>query len=407
MRTVLIAHATFTQIGSVLALLAALGVAWRSPPLGDRYARKIESLGARLAERKGLAIATIAAATVLIRLSLLWLLPVPAQKIQDEFSYLLAADTFAHGRLTNPTHPLWRFFDTIHVNQRPTYMSKYPPAQGAAPALGQLLGHPWIGVVLSAAAMCAATLWMLQGWLPPRWALAGGTLLWLRLGNFLLLDDNKPRRSRTGSSPRSPAIRCCRRRRSSSRATLRIDDEEFVILLIGNDWKKKGLPCLLAAAARLADCRLQILVVGQDTLPPYQDMIHSLGLDGRVTFLPLRSDVEFYYAAADVYAGPSLEDAFALPPAEAMACGLPTITTRMAGASEIITRGEDGLILEDPTDAQTLSEWLQRLSKDPDWRNRMGEAASRTAAKYTWARNASEMRVVFDRAIAHNSQRAQ
>ena len=195
--------------------------------------------------------------------------------------------------------------------------------------------------------------------------------------------------------------------RSSSRATLSIDDEEFVILLIGNDWKKKGLPCLLAAAARLADCRLHILVVGQDTLPPYQDMIHSLGLDGRVTFLPLRSDVEFYYAAADVYAGPSLEDAFALPPAEAMACGLPAITTRMAGASEIITQGEDGLILEDPTDAQTLSEWLQRLSKDPDWRNRMGEAASRTAAKYTWARNASEMRVVFDRAIAHNSKRAQ
>ena len=148
-------------------------------------------------------------------------------------------------------------------------------------------------------------------------------------------------------------------------------------------------------------------MVGQDTLPPYQDMIHSLGLHGRVTFLPLRSDVEFYYAAADVYAGPSLEDAFALPPAEAMACGLPAITTRMAGASEIITQGEDGLILEDPTDAQTLSEWLQRLSNDVDWRNRMGEAASRTAAKYTWARNASEMRVVFDRAIAHNSQRAQ
>ena len=194
--------------------------------------------------------------------------------------------------------------------------------------------------------------------------------------------------------------------RRSSRATLNIDDQDFVILLIGNDWKKKGLPCLLAAGAGLSDVRLRILVVGQDTLPPYQDMVHSLGLDGHVTFLPLRSDVEFYYAAADVYAGPSVEDAFALPPAEAMACGLPAITTRMAGASEIITQGEDGLILEDPTDAQTLSEWLQRLSKDVDWRNRMGEAASRTAAKYTWARNASEMRVVFDRAIAHNSQRA-
>ena len=86
MRTVLIAHATFTQIGSILARRAALGVAWRTPLLGNRYADKIESLGARLAERKGVAIAAIAAATVLIRVGPVWLLPVPAPKIQDEFS---------------------------------------------------------------------------------------------------------------------------------------------------------------------------------------------------------------------------------------------------------------------------------------------------------------------------------
>lgn len=153
---------------SLFSLVFRFRPAWRDFALA--YFR-------RIAARPYLPYVIVGLFPVCLRLLAIYWRSVPEPLMHDEFNHLLVADTLLHGRLANPPHPFWRHLETIYVLQQPSYASSYPLGQGAMLALGILLtGHAWGGVLLSAALMCAAILWMLRAWLDPAWSFLGALL---------------------------------------------------------------------------------------------------------------------------------------------------------------------------------------------------------------------------------------
>src|SRR6202041_3394008 len=179
----LLAPSLLTLIEGVLLVAAVALILFSSKKSRDQPAAflGIERWFARLAHRRRLAVLVIGFSVIAIRVALIPILGIPQPSIHDEFSYLLAADTFAHGRLTNPAHPMWIHFETFHELSRPTYASKYPPSQGVVLAIGQIFHAPWAAVWLCTAVLCGLVTWAVWSWLEPSWAIVAGLLTALQL----------------------------------------------------------------------------------------------------------------------------------------------------------------------------------------------------------------------------------
>jgi len=174
--------------------------------------------------------------------------------------------------------------------------------------------------------------------------------------------------------------------RAEMRQKLGLAADETAILFVGTGWHRKGLRYLIEAMSLLGEAKARLIVVGEGNVSAYRKIAANAGVAPRVIFAGHSSRVEEYYAAGDIFAFPSLHDAFGTAVLEAMAAGLPVVCSRLAGASEIITDGMDSLFVENPRDAATLAARIKVLL-DPRKRKEIGARARITALKYSYEEN--------------------
>ena len=141
----------------------------------------------------------------------------------------------------------------------------------------------------------------------------------------------------------------------AARADLGVGPDQLALMLVANELHRKGMGQAVEALALDGDDRKHLHVVGKAGLGPYQALIHRLGLDGRVHYHGPSRDVGWQLAAADLMVLPTQYEPFGLVIVEALASGVPVVTTRLAGASEAVQPGRTGLILEDPYDVEALA----------------------------------------------------
>lgn len=183
--------------------------------------------------------------------------------------------------------------------------------------------------------------------------------------------------------------------RTVVRSELGLKEDEFVALYVG-DLQKAIVPAIRAVALTPS---VRLVSVSRSDHRPYLPVV-AKAADSRITFVPKTFEVWKYYAAADVFLFPTYYDAFGLVVTEAMASGLPVITSQAAGAAELITDGVNGLLTTEPWDVPALADRLALLRDDPGLRNRLGSTARATVEAYTWDRTAAETLAVYHSIVA-------
>jgi len=194
----------------------------------------------------------------------------------------------------------------------------------------------------------------------------------------------------------------CAGRRTTARTELGLDANEIAILLVGTGFERKGLKTLIRAAgilnAEKPACRIRVLVVGSGKTDGYKAGATELGIAERLVWVGRADDIAKHYAAADIFVLPTRYDPFANSTMEALASGIPVITTTANGVSEIIRDGTDGLIIE-PNDAEALADRLNTLASDAKLRQHIGSSGRKAVEPYTWQRTTEQTIAVYEKII--------
>jgi len=178
------------------------------------------------------------------------------------------------------------------------------------------------------------------------------------------------------------------------REQLGLGGSDIALLLVANEWHRKGLGTILRAMYRVDEPRLHLLLVGRRSPAPYNGLIKRLGLRSRVRWFGPTSDVAKYHAAADLFVMPTTYEAFGTVIVEALGSGLPVITSALAGAASAVQDGHNGRLLEDPTDDNQLATELISALRD-DTLDRWSAAAPESVARFQWPRVMDELEAVL------------
>lgn len=182
--------------------------------------------------------------------------------------------------------------------------------------------------------------------------------------------------------------------RSEIRGKYFIADDAKLILFVGSGFERKGLKTALQAISSIQNKnqasdtgKIKLMVIGKGNVKKYQSLAVKYKIDDIALFIEPQKDIEKFYAAADIFVLPTFYDPFGNVMIEAMASGLPVLTTRSSGASELIQNGEEGFVLEDPADFNTLAEYINKALLNSKL---MGEKARLKAENYPIEKAADE-----------------
>ncbi len=188
----------------------------------------------------------------------------------------------------------------------------------------------------------------------------------------------------------------CRSHRETMRYRLGLSPDTLMVLVVAHNFRLKGVATLLRAMRRLrtAGREVRLVIVGGKHIDSWRRYVARLGLSGQVTFAGRVDDPLPYYAAADCYVHPTYYDPCSLVVLEAAACGLPLITSRYNGASEMFSDGEDVLLVNDPADDAELASAM-RILLDDSARQRLGKAARATILQHSFHRNVDQILNIY------------